>query len=103
MAAKRQAAEQHRIDLLLEAIGKQEDMIFIRNGTEHTAKEAVSHLERKLRSAGNRVSTAEELIDHLATGSSISGKPYQIRKAGKEAEPAGAFLHRLLLEIAPAP
>lgn len=94
-------AEQHRIDLLLTAIGKQDDLVFIRNGSEHTAEEAVNHLKRKMRSAGNKISTAEEFIDHLATGSSFSGKPYTIRKPGKEPEPAGAFLHRLLREVAP--
>lgn len=95
------ADEQHRIDLLLEAIGKQEDLAFIRNGTEHTAEEAVNHLTRKRRSAGNRITTAEAFIDRLATASSFSGKLYMIRQPGKNPEPAGPFLHRLLLEAAP--
>lgn len=93
--------EQDRIDMLIKAVGKQSGLVFIRNGSEHSAEEAVNHLRRKMRSAGNRISTAEEFIDHLATGSSFSGKPYMIRQSGKEPEPAGIFLHRLLREVAP--
>lgn len=95
------SAEQHRIDMLIEAVDKQSDLVFIRNGSEHNAEEAANHLRRKMRRAGNRISTAEEFIDHLATGSSLSGKPYMIRQPGKEPEPAGIFLHRLLREVAP--
>ncbi|MDR2573466.1 MAG: DUF5329 family protein [Desulfovibrio sp.] len=93
--------EQQRIDRLLAAIGEQQSMVFIRNGSEYTAEDAVNHLKRKMRSAGSRIATAEEFIDHLATASSFSGKPYQIRQPGREAEPAGPFLHRLLREVAP--
>ena len=95
--------EQTRIDALLDAVGRQSDLVFIRNGSEHTAEEAVSHLKRKLRSAGSRISTAEEFIDHLATSSSFSDKPYMVRQPGHPAEPAGPFFHRLLREVAPLP
>ena len=95
--------EQLRINALLEAIGRENDLIFIRNGSEHTAQEAVSHLKLKLRRAGNRISTAEEFIDHLATGSSSSKRPYLIRRTGGKPEPAGPFFHRLLLKVAPPP
>jgi hypothetical protein len=95
------AAERHRIDLLLSAIEKQQNLVFIRNGSEHPAGEAASHLRRKMRSAEERISTAEEFIDNLATASSLSGKPYMVRRQGMEPEPAGPFLHRLLRNIAP--
>ena len=95
------AAERHRIDLLLSAIEKQQNLVFIRNGSEHTAEEAASHLRRKMRSAGERISTAEEFIDNLATAASLSGKPYMVRQQGMEPEPAGPFLHRLLRTMAP--
>ena len=93
--------EQLRIDALLAAIDQENSLIFIRNGSEHTAQEAVSHLKLKLGRAGNRISTAEEFIDHLATGSSFSKKPYLVRRPGSEPEPAGPYFHRLLLEVAP--
>lgn len=93
--------EQVRVDALLDALGNETDLVFIRNGSEHTAKEAVDHLKLKLRRAGNRVTTAEEFIDNLASSSSFSNKPYMIRRPGREPEPAGPFLHRLLREAAP--
>jgi hypothetical protein len=96
------AAERHRIDLLLSAMEKQQNVVFIRNGSEHTAEEAANHLRRKMRSAGERISTAEEFIDNLATASSWSGKPYMVRQQGMEPVPAGPFLHRLLRNMAPA-
>ena len=93
--------ERLRIDLLLAALERENTLVFIRNGSEHTAQEAVSHLRGKLRRAGSRISTAEEFIDHLATDSSFSKKPYQVRRPGGEPEPAGPYFHRLLLEVAP--
>jgi len=95
------ASEQLRIDALLTAIDRESSLIFIRNGSEHTAQEAVSHLKLKLRRAGDRISTAEEFINHLATGSSFSKKPYLVRHPGREPEPAGPYFHRLLLEVFP--
>ena len=93
--------EQVRIEALLAAIDREAPLIFIRNGSEHTVQEAVGHLRLKLRRAGNRISTAEEFIDYLATGSSFSKKPYLVRRPGGESEPAGPFFHRLLREVAP--
>lgn len=36
---------------------------------------------RKLKSAGSRITTAEQFIDHLGTRSSRSGEPYRMRLA----------------------
>ena len=95
--------EQKRIDILLDALVKRDDIVFIRNGSKHTAREAVDHLRLKLSRAGKRITTAEEFIDHLATASSLSKKPYMIQQPGKEPEPAGLFLHKMLREVAPRP
>ena len=93
--------EQLRIDMLIEAVDRDSTLIFIRNGSEHTAQEAASHLRLKLRRAGNRISTAEEFIDHLATSSSFSKKPYMVRILEEDPKPAGPFFHQLLLKVAP--
>ena len=93
------ANEAARVDKLLTELGKQSDLIFIRNGTEHNAQEAESHLRLKLRNAGKYLDTAEQFIDKIASGSSISGKPYIVRIDGKKDEKANAFLHRLLNNI----
>ncbi|MCH7225412.1 DUF5329 family protein [Haloferula sp. A504] len=95
----RDAKEQARIDSLLGSIESLEGAKFIRNGKAHDADEAADHLRKKLDRAGDRVKTAEDFIDGLATKSSFSGKPYRIRfKDGSETA-TGPWLHGQLKEI----
>jgi hypothetical protein len=74
---------------------------FERNGRWHGADEARAHLERKLRHLRKRIArpSAEQFIAHAATGSSLSGKPYQVRcpsaVATASADWFGAELRRL--------
>ena len=78
MAASRPAAEQAKIDWLLEEVGGSK-ATFIRNGKEYEASKAVSHLKTKLLFAGSRVQTAKQFIVGVASHSEESGKPYEIR------------------------
>jgi hypothetical protein len=57
-----------------------------RNGTWHSASAARAHLEKKYRSLLDRgsVDTTEDFIDRVATASSLSGKPYQVKCEGRE-------------------
>jgi len=71
--------EAQKIEALIRAVADLQAAVFIRNGTEHTPKEAADHLRLKWRNAGRRVKTAPEFIQHCASGSSLSGKPYEIR------------------------
>jgi hypothetical protein len=57
---------------------------FIRNGVSYPAKEAKAHLERKYAQARDRIKTAEDFIDHVASRSGTSGKPYLVRCGGGE-------------------
>jgi hypothetical protein len=54
---------------------------FYRNGSWHDAHQARSHLELKYRylCKKGQVSCTEDVIEHAASVSSISGKPYQIK------------------------
>ncbi len=55
-----------------------------RNGTPHSAKEARAHLEKKYRYLNEselRVTT-EDFIDRVASTSSTTGKPYQVKCNG---------------------
>ena len=74
------APAQDEIAGLLEHLS-QSDCQFQRNGRWHGADEARAHLERKLRHLRKRIAqpSAEQFIAHAATGSSLSGKPYQVR------------------------
>ncbi len=77
----RPVEEQTKIDYLLGQV-KGSSGRFLRNGGEHTASRAASHLARKLRFAGKRVQTAREFIVGIASQSEESGKPYEIRWTG---------------------
>jgi hypothetical protein len=71
--------EVQKIEALIQAVADLEGAVFIRNGTEHTAKAAADHLRLKWRNAGPRVKTAPDFIRNCASESSLSGKPYEIR------------------------
>lgn len=90
--------ETARIEALIAAVGKLRGATFIRNGSEHTAAEAASHLRLKWKNAGKRVRTAEDFIRYCASESSMSGRKYRIRFAdGREVDSADFFyaeLHR---------
>jgi len=77
----REAKQDARIEHLIGTVKALKGAAFIRNGTEYDTDAAASHLRMKLGKAGERVKTAEDFIDGLASKSSVSGKPYQIRKA----------------------
>jgi hypothetical protein len=72
-------AELTRTEALLVKIGQIKDAEFIRNGKAYSPAKGESHLRRKLKSAKNRLNTAEEFIAQAASSSSISGEPYLIR------------------------
>jgi hypothetical protein len=58
---------------------------FVRNATEYAADKAREHLASKYRFAASRIATAEDFIKYLATQSSMSGEPYHVKCAGKDA------------------
>ena len=84
------AQAQREIDHLLEFIGSSNCTV-VRNGEAHPAADAREHLAMKLRFAGSRITTADEFVRYLATGSSSSGEPYKII-CGRKEGPAGAWL-----------
>ena len=65
--------------------------IFIRNGTEHDAESARSHIEKKYNYLKSRIDSAEDFIESAASKSSFSGKPYQI-KCGDQTSSANEWL-----------
>ncbi|GHU30498.1 hypothetical protein AGMMS50256_17530 [Betaproteobacteria bacterium] len=93
--------EETRINALLSALEKRSTLVFIRNGDAHSAAEAVDHLKLKLGHTRDRLQTAEQFIDQVASSSSITGKPYWVREPGKGERKAGDFLHELLRQLVP--
>ena len=71
-------SEGQKIDKLIAHISNIQGAKFIRNGDEHDAKKAADHLQMKRKNAGNRIKTARDFIDKIATKSSMSGDYYMI-------------------------
>jgi len=55
------------------------DVVFIRNGKEHSAEDAAKHIEKKYKHYKKKIKTPEDFIEKSATKSMMSGKLYQIR------------------------
>jgi hypothetical protein len=87
--------EQTQIDALIAAI-ETSGCRMERNGTAHDAKAAAAHLRMKLEKAGARVQTAEQFIDRVAAGSSVSGEPYRVLCEGRPPQPARDWLRARL-------
>jgi len=85
------------IKYLLSSIGKS-DCSFIRNGSAHSAEDAESHLAMKYERGKRYVSSAETFIDRLASGSSLSRKPYQIDCPESPPVPSAEWLTKRLGE-----
>jgi hypothetical protein len=57
---------------------------FVRSGSEFDGKAAREHLKRKLDYARSMLSTADQFVDHVATGSSLTGEAYKVRCGARE-------------------
>ena len=79
VAGASELSERQKIEALLDSLKDIPGAVFVRNGTDYRADQAVDHLRRKLTAAGQHVKTAEGFIDCCASGSSISGEPYRIK------------------------
>ena len=95
-----QMSEKHKIEYLIESIQKLEGAKFYRNGEWYTPAEAAGHLRMKLNKAGNRIKTARQFIDKIASESSMTGNSYKIKfKDGKILE-SKVYLDDQLAKIA---
>ena len=90
----RSAAE---IDALLAFVAASE-CTFIRSGKEYDGAEARKHLAMKYRYARSRIQSADQFIRDVASASSMSGDPYQVR-CGTVQEPARAWLEAELRRV----
>ena len=82
-AAAPDAKATREIDHLLAFVATS-DCKFIRGGTDFDGKAAREHLERKLEVARSMLSTADQFVDKVATGSSMSGEAYKVRCGSRE-------------------
>lgn len=87
--------ERARIEGLLATIASS-GIVFIRNGSDHSAAEAADHLRSKWSRAGDRIATAEDFIEQLASRSSQSGEAYRVRLPDGTVHDAGPWLREQL-------
>lgn len=91
--------EEAKIERLIQAVADLQEATFIRNSTEHDAKEAADHLRSKWRAKADDIRTAEQFIETIASRSSLSGEPYQIRLPNGRVVQAGEYFRERLNEI----
>lgn len=74
---------------------------FNRNGSWYAGAEAKAHLLKKLDylEGKDMVKTAEQFIEKGASGSSMSGKPYLVRCAGKAPVESAQWLKAELQQL----
>ena len=89
------AAPQDEIDHLI-AYVERSHCRFVRNGVSTDSTAAAAHLRRKYRYAKGRITSADEFIDHVASSSSMTGKPYLVQCQEQPAEESRLWLHKEL-------
>jgi len=99
--AKAPLNEPQKIEALISSIENLKGAVFIRNGSEYSAKQAAAHVRMKWDSAGSKVKTADDFITYCASESSFSGKKYQIRFADGKTVYSEDYLREQLNRISP--
>lgn len=89
---------QDSINALLARVEKA-DCKFIRNGSEHTGKEAATHMRRKYDHFRKEIATPEQFIDKCASKSELSGKPYQVALANGKVVRSDVWMKEQLAAI----
>ena len=84
--------EQAHTNILIRHVELQKGLVFVRDGGKYTCEQAAKLLRGKTESMGQEVGTAREFIERIATRSSMSGEPCQIRLADGTPLPAGRYL-----------
>ena len=79
-------SDEDKINFVLNKI-ETSKVVFLRNGSEHSASDAADHLRRKMNNAKKkfwffgpeRKITYKEFVEKIATKSSMSGKKYKVK------------------------
>lgn len=98
-AASKAIPENEKIDRLIESVAKMDGASFIRNGSSYASARAADHLRSKRNSAGSRIETAAQFIEHIASRSSTTGEAYQIKLPSGETVFSEDYFTRRLKEM----
>lgn len=94
--------ETSEIEQLLQTIATS-GVVFIRNGNQASGSEAATHLRNKWRNATPRITTVQGFIERIASRSSLTGKPYQVKLADDSVVDAGSWLRERPREVGKQP
>ena len=86
------AAEQARIDRLIDFVETRKKMIFARNGKDYSCEDAAKFMRGKMKMMGEHVTTAQQFIDQIASKSSTTGQAYLVRYDDGKTVPVARFL-----------
>ncbi|MEN8136749.1 MAG: DUF5329 family protein [Thermodesulfobacteriota bacterium] len=99
-ASGSESPEAEKIRYLISSVEILPGATFIRNGAEHSPREAAEHLRMKLDKAGRRVRTAEDFIRLCASRSFLSRKPYHLKFGNGKVVATEKFLREKLAAFA---
>src|SRR5512137_1780495 len=98
-AADLPPATEKQIEALIAAIERMTDATFIRNGRPYGAAAAAEFLRRKWRHRKADVGSADDFIEKVASFSSTTGQPYQIRFSDGRETACSTFLRTELSHL----
>lgn len=82
---------QAEIDHLLQYLSES-GCTYLRNGSEHSARDAVAHIRKKADYYEDDIDSTERFIELSASRSTLSGKSYVIRCPGLPEQDSNAWL-----------
>lgn len=96
VSATESAEASKQIDALISHVEGLEDVKFIRNGKEYSARNAAKFLRGKRKAKADEITTALDFIEKVASYSGTTGKPYRIRLQNGSERPHGEYLKQVL-------
>ena len=96
ISPEKRSEEKRKIEHLIDFIAEC-DYDFIRNGRKYSSDRAAAHMRMKVMKAGDRLKTARQFIDYIASRSSFSGRPYYVRDKNGKQTPSASWLRAELL------
>lgn len=99
LAGTKPLSEVEKIEALIRHVEGLRDAKFVRNGTAYDAKTAVRFLRGKWDNEKAKIKSAKDFIEHAASKSSTTGRPYLIRFKDGSEKPCGEYLADELRKI----
>ncbi|WP_213953006.1 DUF5329 family protein [Variovorax sp. dw_954] len=81
---------------LIQRVEARTDLVFVRNGSDHNAAEAATHLRSKYKYFKVELIDAEDFIERCGSRSELTRKAYKVRTADGTVRDAGDFLREEL-------